>query len=161
MVSPASLVTRLARVVAKAEEVLLAAITIGMVLLALAQIVMRNVLNRGILWADPLLRHCVLWLAFLGALYGAKKGRHLSLDALSRSMAPSVARVAHVLSQLAAAAGSFGLGVAAYRLVSFEATAATTSSIGVPTWWLQLPVPLCLALIGLRFLIRAFQPRET
>jgi TRAP-type C4-dicarboxylate transport system permease small subunit len=154
-------VRKLTAVVAKAEEVLLAVITIGMVLLALAQILMRNVLNQGLLWADPLLRHCVLWLAFLGALYGTKKGRHLSLDALSKSISPSVARVTHVISQAAAAAASFGLGVAASRLVSFEATAATTSSVGLPTWWLQLPMPVCLWLIGLRFVLRIFQPPET
>jgi TRAP-type C4-dicarboxylate transport system permease small subunit len=152
---------RLARAVAKAEEVLLGIITIGMVLLAVAQIVMRNVLNQGLLWADPFLRHCVLWLAFLGALYGTKTGRHLSLDALSKSISPSVARVTHVLSQAAAAVASFGLGVAAYRLVFFEATAATTSSVGVPTWWLQLPMPLCFGLMGVRFVVRMFQPPET
>lgn len=147
--------------IAKAEEVILAVITIGMVLLALAQILMRNVLNQGLLWADPLLRHGVLWLAFLGALYGTKRGRHLSLDALSKSISPSVARSTHVISQAAAAAASFGLGVAAYRLVSVEAAAATTSSVGVATWWLQLPMPVCFGLIGVRFVLRMFQRPET
>jgi TRAP-type C4-dicarboxylate transport system permease small subunit len=153
--------SRLGAGIAKAEEALLVAITLGMVLLALAQIVMRNLLNQGLLWADPLLRHAVLWLAFLGALYGTGKGRHLSLDALSKSMPGPFARVAHVISQGAAAVASFGLGVAAYRLVSFEATAATTSSVGVPTWWLQLPMPVCFGLIGLRFVLRMFQRPET
>ena len=31
------------------------------------QIILRNFYNRGIIWADPLMRHIVLWLGRLGA----------------------------------------------------------------------------------------------
>jgi TRAP-type C4-dicarboxylate transport system permease small subunit len=151
------LLRALTDLVAKAEEALLAAIMVGMVLLALAQILMRNILNQGLLWADPLLRHAVLWLAFLGALYGTKHGRHLSLDALSQSLSPRLTRVTHVISHLTAAVASLGLAWASYRLVSYEAAAASVSSVGVHTWWLQAPMPVCLGLMGIRFLIRTWQ----
>ncbi len=139
---------------------MLALVILGMVVLAVAQILVRNVLGRGILWADPLLRHAVLWLAFLGALYGTKEGRHLSLDALPKTLSPALARVTHVVSQVTAAAASFVLGWAALRLVVSESAAGTTSPVGVATWWLQLPMPVALGLMSLRFVVRMFRQPE-
>src|SRR5262245_24970600 len=35
--------------------------------LSALQILLRNLAHKGLLWIDPLLRTCVLWLCFLGA----------------------------------------------------------------------------------------------
>ncbi len=49
---------------------LVAAVLLAMVLLSALQILLRNVLDTGLLWIDPLLRHFVLFLALLGGIVG-------------------------------------------------------------------------------------------
>ena len=50
------------------EDALLVLILTGMILLAAAQIVLRNFFDVGFIWGDELLRMLVLWLAVAGAV---------------------------------------------------------------------------------------------
>lgn len=47
---------------------------------SLAQIVARNLFNSGFAFADPLSRHLVLYLAFLGAALAVAQDRHIKVD---------------------------------------------------------------------------------
>ena len=62
------------------ENTLIGVLVLAMVLLADAQIVLRNLFDSGIDWADPLLRAMVLWTAMLGALAAARDDKHIGLD---------------------------------------------------------------------------------
>ena len=61
-----SLRPRLARLVAAAEDGILATLVLGMILLGALQILLRNVFDVALVWADPLLRSAVLWIGLLG-----------------------------------------------------------------------------------------------
>ena len=56
------------------ENALITVLVLLLVLLAGAQIVLRNAFGTSISWADPLLRALVLWTALLGALHEALVG---------------------------------------------------------------------------------------
>ncbi len=56
-----SVIGRLLRVTALVEDALLVLILAAMVGLAATQIVLRNLFDGAILWADPMLRVGVLW----------------------------------------------------------------------------------------------------
>ena len=71
---------RIAGVVERIETALIALLVLAMVLLAGAQILLRNLLETGFAWADPLLRAMVLWAAMLGALAAARDDKNLGLD---------------------------------------------------------------------------------
>ena len=47
---------------------------------SLAQIVARNVFNTGFAFVDPLSRHLVLYLAFLGAALAVAQDKHIKID---------------------------------------------------------------------------------
>ena len=64
----------------RVENGLIAVLVLAMVLLAGAQILLRNLFGTGIEWADPLLRALVLWTAMLGALAAARDDKHIGLD---------------------------------------------------------------------------------
>ena len=53
-------------------------------MLALAQILLRNVFDIGFLWLESLLKIQVLWLALQGAMIGTRQGRHIRIDLLTR-----------------------------------------------------------------------------
>ena len=64
----------------------------AMVLLASSQVIMRNFLDSGFSWGDPLLRLLVLWLGLMGAMVATRLDRHITVDALLRVLTPGLQR---------------------------------------------------------------------
>ena len=75
------------------ENGLIAVLVLAMVLLAGAQILLRNLFDSGIEWADPLLRALVLWTAMLGALAAAREDKHIGLDLVTHFVRGRTKRV--------------------------------------------------------------------
>jgi TRAP-type C4-dicarboxylate transport system permease small subunit len=65
------------------EDYALVALVGLLVVFAGLQIVLRLFFESGIVWADALLRHLVLWTAMLGAMTAARENKHLAIDAIS------------------------------------------------------------------------------
>jgi len=78
------LVTKLDHALAKVEEILLALLLVGMVLLAALQVLLRNIWDTGIDWADITLQNVTVLVGLLGAAVATSEGRHLNIDILSR-----------------------------------------------------------------------------
>jgi TRAP-type C4-dicarboxylate transport system permease small subunit len=79
-----NIVFKIESAIAKIEQ---AIIVIGlsiMIFFGALQVILRNFFNTGIDWADLLVRALVLWLGFLGASLATRRGRHISIDAVSK-----------------------------------------------------------------------------
>ncbi|HIL83344.1 MAG TPA: TRAP transporter small permease subunit, partial [Pseudomonadales bacterium] len=57
---------------------------VSMLVMALTQILLRNLFDSGFLWAESFLRILVLWVAILGAMVATRDRNHISIDLLSR-----------------------------------------------------------------------------
>ena len=68
----------LAGALGRLEDALLVALLGVLLLLASTQILLRNLFDAGLTWADPLLRVLVLWLGLLGARVSRPRQRILS-----------------------------------------------------------------------------------
>jgi TRAP-type C4-dicarboxylate transport system permease small subunit len=98
-----ALVTGLARrFVHIIEQALLAWFLLVMIVLGVTQVVLRKT-GDSLLWADPAVRYSVLWIGFIAASVATREGRHISVDALSRFLAPRYARITAIIADLAAA----------------------------------------------------------
>src|SRR5690606_33547420 len=73
--SPRSWASRLERLGRLLEDALIVLLLGALVVLASAQILLRNVFSMGLAWSDGLVRMLVLWLALLGALAASRDGR--------------------------------------------------------------------------------------
>lgn len=141
------------------EDALLAGVFIALLLLAGAQIVMRNFFGAGWAWIDPLLRVLVLWVGMLGAVTATRDDRHISIDVLSR-FAP-----AHVLPwvkravALATAAICALLAWHTFRFVRDEYAYSDVEVAGLPVWVWQSILPLGFALMTWRFLFAVVLPK--
>src|SRR6187551_1378461 len=87
----------------RAEDALLAALLGALLLLAVAQIVLRA-FDHGLDWAEAVSRTGVLWLALLGALGATRTHKHIAIDVLPRLLPATAQRIVWTISQLAAAA---------------------------------------------------------
>ncbi|MFQ5883038.1 MAG: TRAP transporter small permease [Candidatus Methylomirabilales bacterium] len=143
----------------KLEEVLIAAILAGMVLLAFLQVFLRNFWGLGLPWLDVLLRHLVLWLGIAGASLATKRRRHIRIDVLPR-LFPSHKQwiIERGIASLSAVVSTV-LGLAAIDLVRQERLTGSVAFGPVPTWLLQLILPIGFGILAFRFVLQALLGR--
>lgn len=147
--------SRLKALLIRLEEGLLVVMLSVMILLASAQILLRNLFDTGLFWADPALRMLVLWLALLGAIAATRDDRHIRIDLLSRFLNVRGKAWVQAINDLFS-----GLicGLIAWhggRLVYFEWSDGTQLFGSLPAWIGELIIPLGFGLMALRFLFSA------
>jgi len=135
------------------EDFLLVALLSSMILLASTQILLRNLFEFGLVWADPLLRIMVLWLGMIGATVASRDNRHIHIDLISHFFS----KTAYLLVQTFV--GQFTSWVCllvawngAYW-VRLDFVDGLTGILGIPAWALEIIIPITFALIGIRYFL--------
>jgi TRAP-type C4-dicarboxylate transport system permease small subunit len=136
------------------EDGLLVLLVGTLLLLAFAQILLRNFFAITWLWGDPLVRHLVLWTSFLGALIATRDNRHIHIDAGLRLLPTRLRRFAAALGTAIAATICLLLTPIAFRFVSDELEYGGDAFAGIPRWPLQLVFPLVFGGMSVRFALR-------
>lgn len=131
------------------------------ILLAFLQVILRNIFSEGILWADPLLRHMVLWLGFLGASLATQKEKHINIDLITRFLSPKRTNLMRILTNLFAAGVCWFLTEAGWTFLQNEReTDDILLTIGAQefqAWWFQVIIPVGFGLMTFRFLIHVIE----
>lgn len=141
--------------IARLEDALLTLLLTGMILLAAAQILSRNLFSFGFFWGEPLLRVLVLWLALLGAMVATRDGNHIRIDVLARFLPPGanllIRRITDLFGALVCALVAWHAG----RFVHAEWRDGLEWIPGVPSWTVELIIPIGFGVMALRFLLQA------
>jgi TRAP-type C4-dicarboxylate transport system permease small subunit len=137
------------------EEGLLVLMLSAMILLASWQILMRNLFDSGLFWADPALRMMVLWLALLGAIAATRDDRHIRIDLFSRFLSARGKAWVQAVNDLFSGVICGLIAWHGGRLVYFEWQDGTQLFAGLPTWAGESIIPLGFGLMALRFLFTA------
>jgi len=122
-------------------------------LLAVGQIVLREVFNTGIIWADELVRLIVLWLAMMGAMAACREDRHIRIDALSHLFSDNVISGIRVVVDLFAAGVCAAIAWHAYRYLQLEIEFEDTVLVNTPAWIAHVVIPIGFAVFSYRFLV--------
>jgi len=139
------------------EDAALVVLLGAMILLAAAQIILRNVFDTGFAWSDELLRMLVLWLAVAGAVAASRQDRHISIAVLDRWIPGPLKRFMRFILDV------FTSGICALIAWHSAAFVQTTHEYGdtmlgdFPAWLLQLVLPVGFALIGWRYAVFALK----
>lgn len=137
----------------RAEDALLVFLLSAMILLAASQIVLRNVLDSGFVWIDPLLRVLVLWLGLIGATVATRNNKHIRIDLLSKLFSRNTHRlIQSVIGQISAWT-CLVIAWYGFKWIQMDFADGVTSFAGIPAWMLEVIIPVTFALIGLRYLI--------
>jgi len=117
------------------ENVALVTLLSGLILLAVSQIVLREIFDTGIIWADELVRLIVLWLAMMGAVAACRE------DVIRIGVDVFAAAVCGVIAWHA------------YRYLQIEIEFADTVLVDVPAWIAHVVVPASFAVLSYRFIV--------
>ena len=150
----------LARSVARIEDALLAALGLGLLAAAAAQLGFR-LFGSGPVWLDPLMRLATLWLALIGALVATREGRQLHIDVLASRLSGWFGHTARIVVALFTASICALLAQASWTLMQLEREGGSEIFAGVPAWLALAVLPVVFALMTLHALahvVRAPQP---
>jgi TRAP-type C4-dicarboxylate transport system permease small subunit len=150
-----SIFNRLERAGAYAEDALLLVILISMILLAGAQIFLRNIFDSGLFWGDEMLRLMVLWLTMAGGLAASRMDRHINIAVLNRFLPRPVQLFTRVLIDLFTAFVCALLAWHSARFVMSSYEFGDTLMRSVPAWTLQSILPVGFTLMSFRHLLLA------
>lgn len=146
---------KLIRLIHLFEDGLLILTLSAMSLLALSQIILRNLFDTGIEWSDPLLRVLVLWLGLLGAIAATRQNRHITIDVASRLLPHSGRMITGVISNLFSAVICAVISYHAAVFVVMEYEDGITAFADMPAWLCESIIPLGFGLMALRFLVNS------
>ncbi len=139
---------------AKTETGLLIFLLFLMVFLAFSQVLLRNFLHQGILWADVFLRQLVLWVGFLGASLAVRERRHIAIDFLPHFFSEEKKVYLRLVVDLATGIISVFLTLGAWSFLQFEMEFDSTLFLDIPVWLFQTILPFSFAMISLRYFLR-------
>lgn len=152
-----SLFDRLDRAGRFLETALLVTLFSSMMLLAVGQIVLREVFNTGFVWADELVKLMVLWLAMVGSIAATRDNRHIRIDALSHVFPRVVVQLTRLVVDLFAAAVSGLIAWHTWRYLQVEIEYADTVLVDTPAWIAHSVLPAAFLLISFRFVVLAIK----
>jgi TRAP-type C4-dicarboxylate transport system permease small subunit len=133
------------------EDGLLVAILAGMVFLAGAQIVLRNLFDSGFVWADPALRLMVLWVGMVGAMVATRFDKQITVDVASRFLPARWRAGVRVVTDVFTAGVAGTVAWHAVRLMLDDRAAGITVFASVPVWVCEAIIPIAFGVISIRY----------
>lgn len=155
-----SLPEKLLGVINRVEDWFLISMLAVMVVLAITQIVYRNIFGEGIVWIDPLLRIMVLWVAISGAVVASRTNNHIRIDFFTRYFSRQICKY---LQRLAYAFSVCICGLIAWhaaRFVHMDYGYGTLAFENIPAWMTEVVIPAGFFLMALRYLVLFISPPE-
>ena len=146
-----SALARLERFGRLAENAALVVLLGSLVLLAVGQIILREVFETGFFRADELIKLLVLWLAMVGSIAATRDNRHIRIDALSHLLPDKVVTAIRLFVDIFAALVCGIVAWHAWRYLQLEIEFEDTVLINVPAWMAHVVVPGAFALMSYRF----------
>lgn len=152
--SPRASVQAAAKWLAMTENVLLSAFFGLLVILPLAEIVLRATVGVGIQGVASLVQNLTLIVGMLGAAVAARENRLLAFSATTL-MRGRFAHGARICAAAVGAAASAILCTASVQFVAAERLGGVTLAYDIPVWLVQCLLPLGFGVIGTRLLWNA------
>jgi TRAP-type C4-dicarboxylate transport system permease small subunit len=143
------------RILAAIEDGLLVVLLALLITLAAGQIVLRNLMDTSLLWADPAIRVMVLWIGMIGAMVATRFDKQISVDAVSRFLPARWKAAARIVTDLFTSAVCAALAWNAARLIVEDRGSGLKVFGSVPLWVCELVLPLAFGVIALRYLASA------
>ncbi len=151
------LIKQIENLLGKLEALTVTVLLSLMILISFGQVILRNVFNEGILWADIFIRQLVLWVGFLGASLAVREAKHISIDFLPHFLPATWKKLIQFIVNLTAGIVSGFLAWAAWRFVEFEMEGDATLFFDIPIWIFQIILPYSFCVISARFLMKTME----
>jgi TRAP-type C4-dicarboxylate transport system permease small subunit len=136
-----------------AENTLLSVLLLGTILLAVTQILLRDLGLGTLLWGDEAIRLMVLWIAMVGGVAAAREDRHIAIDVLSRFLSEKGRAATAILVDVFTIAVCLALAWYGWVMIRFALEDGDTVLLGLPAWFFQGIIPAAFLCIAWRYFV--------
>ena len=143
-------------VLQKIEDGILIGLLLSMIFMAVLQIALRNLLDSGILWGDPLIRILVLWIGLIGAMIASRNDHHISIDVISRYLPDRIKKLTKLMTAIFTSLVCIIMTYFSLGFVIMERKDGLTAVANIPAWACESIIPVSFAVISLRYIILSF-----
>lgn len=140
-------------------DVLSRAAVVAMTVLVLVQVVLRYVFSVPLVWVEEMTIFLMIWMAFMGAALGVRRGSHIAMTILVDRLPARVARALFVASTIAIIAFCMVVAWQGVRL-ALSVAGQRSAALGLPMTVPYLIVPLGALLIILLACANIVDPRH-
>ncbi|MDY6790993.1 MAG: TRAP transporter small permease [Thermodesulfobacteriota bacterium] len=137
----------------RVENGILVVLLLSMLLMAVLQILMRNLFESGIVWGDILVRVLVLWVGLVGAMVASRHGNHININILSRYLPERAGSIVKSACEFFTAAVCSVAAFYTLRFVKIEFAEGGMAFAQMPIWVCEAIIPVAFIVISLRYLI--------
>jgi C4-dicarboxylate transporter, DctM subunit len=135
------------------ENLALTLVLLAMVVLPLLEALLRKLLHTGIVGEPSIVQHLGLLVGMMGGAVAARDRRLLALFTVQESVLPARFRAAaHLFTATVTTVVTVLLAVGSMQFVLAERSAGGTLVYSIPTWTVEMALPIGFALIALRAL---------
>ena len=137
----------------KLEEIILIILMVAMTISVVIQVFSRTVLNVSPSWTEEVARYMLVWITFVGASLGAKRGAHMGVEAFTMILPKKVQKVVAAITWLLCAAFTAITCVYSISILQLQmATGQVSAAIQLPMWIPYAGVTVGMFLMTIRFL---------
>jgi TRAP-type C4-dicarboxylate transport system permease small subunit len=136
---------------------IVAALTLlAMVIVVTGDILLRNLLVKGLLWANEVSEYALYLITLLTAPWLLRRGQHVRLDLVLTAVPKQIAFILEAIGDII----GFAVCLAMIRyatLMTYDAWrigSITIKNLVFPEWWLLAPLPVCFVLLAIEFVFR-------
>jgi TRAP-type C4-dicarboxylate transport system permease small subunit len=147
------LIQKVDRFWARIEGMTLVFALLLMIVLAFTQAILRNFFSTGVFWFEPLVRHLVLFVGFMGASLATHEKRHITVDALGKVFKQSSRHYVNILVTLVSFLICVILFWASIHFVIDTYGSGEKIHGNFPSWLAQSIMPYAFAVMALRFIL--------
>lgn len=140
------------------EDWLLLCVVLLLVGLSVLQILLRNLDDSGLAWAESASRIIVLWIAMLGAMRASRGGKHIAIDITQHYLRGAAQQLVTRITLLASALICLSVCYYSIEFIEFERQDGNMAFLNVPVWICESIIPFAMAAMGLRFIVQALNP---
>lgn len=141
----ASPILRFFLVIAKISVI---AISVLMVLVTLAQVIFRYVIEAPLPWSEELARYCFVWIVFLGGAIGLSRGIHLGVDLFVNQLPERLQTALGILTHALIACFAGAVVYASLPVITMNLL-QRSPALGVQMSWIYIAIPVSMVLIVL------------
>lgn len=138
------------------EDSVVVALLMSVIVLALIQIILRNVFDEGIVWAESLLRVQVLWLGLFGGILAARKSKQLNIDVLSKYMSVNMKAYSAFFNNIFAAMICIIISYFSMVFLQLEYEASSVAFEKVPFWITASVIPFSFLIMSIKYALKSY-----
>jgi TRAP-type C4-dicarboxylate transport system permease small subunit len=129
---------------------------LAMVIIVTGDIVLRNVANKGFVWANEVSEYALYLITLLTATWLLRRGQHVRLDLVLTAVPRRIAWILEALGDIV----GFVVCLAMIRfgmlmtIDAWKSGSITIKNLIFPEWWLLAPLPVTFLLLAIEFVFR-------